>query len=480
MKFNHDISPITSEKKFIFAEHIEVGQREYEKKIKNFKINNQDKKMPSENLYSKNHNSKPEKKNSLIDNKKEIEPKRITYETERKLVGYKNNISDEKNEGNNRYNKITKKLRKFSNNLKQFSSSIKKSIISNSNKSSSEMSSNNFIFEETPVNMNDKCLICDEELTQKEKIDNLIHCLHMFCNDCYYMYIKEKINSYTIEGIKCPAKDCHVKLYDEFIERKLYSDIELLNKYISQKRKKQLMINPNIQLCPHSGCDSYAKKDKNTKFVQCIKNKHKFCFNCLKEWHENEKCDNSIDKSFEKWKDSNKVKRCPKCGFFIEKNEGCNHIRCSNCKCEFCWFCSKECTYEHFERGRCAGLLYSNNKCCNNTIINFLYRLLIAILKSLALGIGLPFINAFIMFYSFAKEYNKSNELSNIIVGFSGVLTCLNFIIYRIPLSLLLGIISLFYWPLQDTLYESNSKIFMNPYTLNNLSLPTSFYKLLV
>lgn len=176
MKLNHDISPISTEKKLIFAEHIEVGQREYEKKIKNLTFNNQDKKMCSENLCSKNQNSKPEKKNSLIDNKKEIEPKRITYETERKLLSYKNNISDEKNEGNNRYNKITKKLRKFSNNLKNFSSSIKKSIISNSNKSSSEMSSNNFIFEETPVNMNDKCLICEEELTQKEKNDNLIQC----------------------------------------------------------------------------------------------------------------------------------------------------------------------------------------------------------------------------------------------------------------------------------------------------------------
>jgi len=34
-------------------------------------------------------------------------------------------------------------------------------------------------------------------------------------------------------------------------------------------------------------------------------------------------------------------KRCPQCQTYMEKNNGCNHMSCSVCKKEFCWFCLK-------------------------------------------------------------------------------------------------------------------------------------------
>ena len=32
-------------------------------------------------------------------------------------------------------------------------------------------------------------------------------------------------------------------------------------------------------------------------------------------------------------------KACPSCRSPIQKNEGCNHIKCSKCKFDFCWVC---------------------------------------------------------------------------------------------------------------------------------------------
>jgi hypothetical protein len=63
----------------------------------------------------------------------------------------------------------------------------------------------------------------------------------------------------------------------------------------------------------------------------------------------------------------NKVnyKKCPRCSVIIEKNEGCNQMKCTNCNYEFCWLCLEEYTLEHYSiynfRG-CPGMRYSKIK----------------------------------------------------------------------------------------------------------------------
>ena len=105
-----------------------------------------------------------------------------------------------------------------------------------------------------------------------------------------------------------------------------------LEKYMKLRERKQLIPDPDIQLCPYPDCESYAKKINDNKYVSYVRNGHKFCFNCLQNWHENEKCKIDLDKSFVEWRDPKKVKRCQKCKFFIEKDSGCNHMTCTNCK----------------------------------------------------------------------------------------------------------------------------------------------------
>ena len=75
-----------------------------------------------------------------------------------------------------------------------------------------------------------------------------------------------------------------------------------------------------MKFCPYPDCDSYAKREnQNEKNVTCIKNNHKFCFKCLKPWHDNKSCSDEIDKDFILWKKNKLIKQCPKCKIWIEK-----------------------------------------------------------------------------------------------------------------------------------------------------------------
>lgn len=56
---------------------------------------------------------------------------------------------------------------------------------------------------------------------------------------------------------------------------------------------------------------------------------------------------------------SEKIKMCPKCNMFIEKEGGCNHITCEMCGYEFCWLCLKNYEFYHyyvFNMRGCPGL----------------------------------------------------------------------------------------------------------------------------
>ena len=54
------------------------------------------------------------------------------------------------------------------------------------------------------------------------------------------------------------------------------------------------------------------------------------------------------------------LKICPKCKIYIEKNEECNHMTCSNYKFESCWLWEGKYEYGHYNQGKCKRLQFSS------------------------------------------------------------------------------------------------------------------------
>ena len=269
----------------------------------------------------------------IIDDPPHIEEKKEEKKDDIELIEPKNILDDDGEEDIDIKNMLEKYRNKFKNNNYNFDFGRS----SNSNASR-------------------ECGVCGDTIESADMNRIRIPCKHIFCVDCWKEYLKEKINNANVYKLACMQKECNFILEEKFIKSIFDKDTVLLEKYDKfLSRKKLLDTNKKIKLCPFPDCDGYAEKKKFSKYVKCNKG-HDFCFECLAAPHGSKACSKIIDAGFEEWKQHTMVKRCPNCKFWTEKNEGCNHMTCSQCQFQWCWICQKECVAGHYDFGPCKGL----------------------------------------------------------------------------------------------------------------------------
>jgi len=254
-----------------------------------------------------------------------------------------------------------------------------------------------------------------------------LNCHHEFCYDCINGYLVNKINYSDVEKITCPDGECQFEIEKELIKHYVFAkDFQRYEKFLLRANILKI---PGRVVCPIPDCDSYAvmKEEKNeikltvtsnmnkddnnisldsininnqgnnlnsdksseenkldkishenpdnnnkhvlenenkSTFLTCEKGHH-FCRKCNLQAHVGFDCERKLKKDFSSWAGKTLVKRCPKCQFIIEKNEGCNHMTCGNksCNYQFCWICLEEFKDRHYASvlSPCYGLQYSNN-----------------------------------------------------------------------------------------------------------------------
>ena len=205
--------------------------------------------------------------------------------------------------------------------------------------------------------VSNECNVCFDEVEEEEKKFNALPCGHICCTQCWTNYLKTLITEAKVEHIKCVDHKCKEIISEEFILSHIKDDNKLVDKYNKFKKRALIIEDKNKKQCPKPDCDSFLEKSTLSKYVKC-ENGHEYCFECLKPPHGGTACDALLEKELLKWTKNKRVKRCPRCKIYTEKNEGCNHMTCVSCKYQWCWLCEGQYSYDHYRYGKCEGLQF--------------------------------------------------------------------------------------------------------------------------
>lgn len=194
------------------------------------------------------------------------------------------------------------------------------------------------------------CCICWDDVAAGEAIA-LASCSHWVCRSCGLEACTFAIQrGSNVIDRRCPGPKCSC-FAGETLFRAVLSASEDIEKYNRALLREYLDNNALMRWCcnPKGSCDHVVRVATNrdrVHEVQCGACSTRFCFNCGDDAHAPATCDMlqlwrkkaSDDSETVNWVAAN-TKNCPKCQRTIEKNGGCNHMTCANCKHEWCWVC---------------------------------------------------------------------------------------------------------------------------------------------
>ncbi|CAI9116644.1 OLC1v1017842C1 [Oldenlandia corymbosa var. corymbosa] len=197
------------------------------------------------------------------------------------------------------------------------------------------------------------CEICFDEVPSRDS--TVMECGHHFCNNCWTEHFIVKINEGQSRRITCMAHKCYA-ICDEEIVRNLVSlrDPDLAEKFDRFLLESYIDDNTRVKWCPsipHCG-NAIRVDDDEYREVECACG-IEFCFSCTSEAHSpcsclmweswSKKCEDESETV--NWISTN-TKSCPKCHKPVEKDGGCNLVRCV-CKQPFCWLCGEATGLDH-------------------------------------------------------------------------------------------------------------------------------------
>ena len=184
-----------------------------------------------------------------------------------------------------------------------------------------------------------ECPVCLDEVSSPIKMT----CGHSWCRTCFQNYLtaasEQKLFPLTCLGNegKCTER---ISLYaaKEVLSA---ADFDAL---VSAAFDTYVQTHPEeLHYCPTPDCLQVFRPAPEGILLQCPSCLVRICPTCKADAHDGLTCTElkDGDNLFKEWADQRDVKRCPGCHIAIEKDEGCNHMKCTVCQTHICWMCMK-------------------------------------------------------------------------------------------------------------------------------------------
>mmetsp|Transcript_37914 Transcript_37914/g.73403 ORF Transcript_37914/g.73403 Transcript_37914/m.73403 type:complete len:531 (+) Transcript_37914:35-1627(+) len=222
------------------------------------------------------------------------------------------------------------------------------------------------------------CPVC---LCEIEPLEGLkLCCGHLICCECLKNFLTTHISQ--VKVMKCPhgnscgstvsASDARLVLSDE--QWKTYVALEAL--HIRNETKglfncptpdcpnsvfvgDMLDTNPSKKKQLQDSCRSQSQSERKKSSADsrfrwnCKACRSRWCVRCKRPWHPRVSCvDNErknqsdTDRKLESLVKEGKMVKCL-CGIYIQKDQGCKYMTCTQCRAHFCWDCKRFLRRDH-------------------------------------------------------------------------------------------------------------------------------------
>lgn len=229
------------------------------------------------------------------------------------------------------------------------------------------------------------CQICYQKFTKRHNFLRL-HCACQVCRSCYADSLKEQLKSYGLPAFKvtCPVLKHNNELSSGLLRKILRREDYEYYESVMAKRK---MLEKDYVQCPT--CSTVGWRDSDYCFTSCT------CRSCGETLSKGLLMNPfSLFAYLEEVKVVTKkeltANPCPHCNVWIEKNMGCNHMTCTNCRWEFCW--------------QCKGNYHAHNytKCSIQGDLKGFWTFIVIVVAILKLGKMLPLALGIILLFHIA------------------------------------------------------------------------------